>query len=72
MKSSTLKLSAAAAFLFSIALGVMALVTPALAACEPVACPAIAKICPDGQLACRASDCNCTLVCPPPGKGCRA
>jgi hypothetical protein len=50
------------------AIGLVALATPAAAACEPVACPAIAKICPQGQLACRVSPCNCALACVPEGQ----
>jgi hypothetical protein len=44
--------------------------TIARAACEPVVCPAIAKICPDGEVACRVSPCNCAQVCVPEGHGC--
>ena len=51
--------------------GIAALSVPAVAAgCEPVACPAIAKLCPDGEIACRVSPCNCTQVCVPQGRGC--
>ena len=50
-------------------LAVVAPETPeVLAACEPVACPAIAKICPQGQMACRVSPCSCTLACVPEGQ----
>jgi len=53
------------------ALAVVALATPvALAACQPVICPAIAKLCPQGQIACRVSPCNCAQVCQPEGVGC--
>lgn len=51
------------------AFAVIALATPvARAACQPVACPAIAKICPQGQIACRVSPCNCALACMPEGQ----
>ena len=51
-------------------IGAFSLNTPARADCEPVACPAIAKICPQGQVACRPSPCSCALACAPEGKGC--
>jgi len=38
--------------------------------CEPVICPAIAKFCPEGQIACRVSPCNCTQVCVSASRGC--
>ena len=39
--------------------------------CEPVACPAIAKLCPQGQIACHPSPCSCALACvPDQGRGC--
>jgi hypothetical protein len=38
------------------------------AACEPVVCPAIAKLCPQGQVACRVSPCNCAVSCKPEGQ----
>ncbi len=50
--------------------GMIALAMPvSFADCpQPVACPAIAKICPQGQVACRVSPCNCTLACVPEGQ----
>lgn len=51
-------------------LGIAALSTPSAVACQPIACPAIAKLCPDGEIACRISPCNCTQVCVPQGHGC--
>ena len=53
-------------------LGIAALFTPTAVACQPIACPAIAKLCPDGEIACRVSPCNCTQVCVPQGRGCNA
>ena len=49
--------------------GVVALTTtPVSAACQqPIACPAIAKLCPTGEIACRTSPCHCNLACAPPG-----
>jgi len=39
--------------------------------CEPVICPLIIKLCPEGQIACRVSPCNCNQVCVPADRGCR-
>jgi hypothetical protein len=67
------KLVAVAAVLLAGVVGVisLSLATPALADCEPVACPAIAKICPQGQIACHPSPCSCALACvPDQGHGC--
>jgi hypothetical protein len=38
------------------------------AACEPVICPAIVKLCPQGQVGCRVSPCNCAQACVPEGQ----
>lgn len=71
MNDTRVKIAAVSGLVVSIALGVLALATPvAVAACEPVVCPAIAKLCPDGQIACRVSPCNCALVCRPQADGC--
>jgi len=57
--------------LMSIAVGLAILSTPVAADCQhPVACPAIAKLCKSGEIACRVSPCNCALVCVPEGVGC--
>ena len=51
------------------AIGVLALTAPlAVASCQPVACPAIGILCPDGDVACRVSPCNCKQVCVPEDK----
>ena len=69
--SHKVRVPAVIACSFSVLLGIAALVAPLEArACEPVACPAIAKLCPDGEIACRVSPCNCTQVCVPQGRGC--
>ena len=53
--------------------GVLAVTAPvAVADCQPVACPAIAKICPQGQIACHPSPCSCALACQPEGVGCNS
>jgi len=66
-----MRLVAVAFVLLAGVVGVISLGTPALADCQPVACPAIAKICPSGQIACRPSPCSCALACvPDQGHGC--
>jgi hypothetical protein len=71
--TAKLRVFALLGFLAVALCGIGALATPAAAAgCEPVACPAIAKLCPDGEIACRVSPCNCTQVCVPQGRGCNA
>ena len=72
MKSWRTRILALVGITLVVAVGLAALLAPvALAACkEPVACPAIAKVCPQGQIACRVSPCNCTLACAVPGHGC--
>lgn len=73
MKLFRLKLATTAAFMLVIGAAVSALTaTIAHAACEPVVCPAIVKICPQGQLACRPSPCSCAQVCAAEGHGCNA
>lgn len=69
-----IKMAAAAGLALVAAIGITALATTpaARADCQPVACPAIAKICPQGQFACRPSPCNCALVCAAEGHGCNA
>ena len=65
------KVGAVVGLLAACVIGVTALVTPVAAqGCEPVICPAIAKLCPSGEIACRPSPCNCAQVCVPEGKGC--
>ena len=59
--------------LLAVGVGLVGLTTPVAAqGCEPVVCPAIALICPQGQLACRVSPCNCALACAAEGHGCNA
>ena len=71
MKRFRLKLATAAAFMLVIGAAVSALTSTTIArACEPVVCPAIVKICPQGQLACRPSPCSCAQVCAAEGHGC--
>ena len=72
MKSKSVKAISAAGIGLVIMMGLAALATTpvALAACQPIACPAIAKICPQGQIACRPSPCSCALVCAAEGHGC--
>jgi hypothetical protein len=73
MKPFRLKLAAAAAFVLVIGAAVSALTSAtSVRACEPLACPAIVKICPQGQLACRPSPCTCAQVCAAEGHGCNA
>jgi len=56
---------------FALSVAVTALATPVQAQnCEPVICPAIVKLCPEGQIACRVSPCNCTQVCVRADRGC--
>lgn len=38
------------------------------AACQPVVCPEIVKLCPQGQVACRVSPCSCAQACVPEGQ----
>ena len=70
MKSQRARVLSVGGVVFVMTLGVLTLTatpeTPA-AGCEPVVCPAIIKICPQGQVACRVSPCNCALVC---ARGC--
>ena len=62
------KIAASVLMLAVALLGVVALTTtPASADCQPIACPAIAKLCPTGEIACRPSPCSCALACAPPG-----
>jgi len=74
MRTERLKLATAAGLALVAVMGLAALgTTPAARAdCQPVACPAIAKICPQGQYACHPSPCNCALVCAAEGHGCNA
>ena len=47
MKDSRVRIAAVSGLVVSIALGALALAAPvAVAACQPVVCPAIAKLCP--------------------------
>ncbi|HET9300425.1 MAG TPA: hypothetical protein VFO11_10800 [Candidatus Polarisedimenticolaceae bacterium] len=56
----------------AISVGLAAVAAPSQAqSCEPVICPAIAKFCPEGQVACRVSPCNCNQVCVSADRGCR-
>ena len=73
MRTERMKLVTAAGLALVAVMGLAAALgtTPAVRAdCEPVACPAIAKICPQGQYACHPSPCNCALVCAAEGHGC--
>ena len=64
----TAKILVSLLFVAIAVIGVVALApTVAKADCQPVACPAIAKLCPSGEFACRVSPCNCVLACVPPG-----
>jgi hypothetical protein len=74
MKSASMKVITVVGFAWAVMLGLAALATTpvAHADCEPVVCPAIVKICPQGQLACRPSPCNCAQVCAAEGHGCNA
>ena len=73
MRTARIKAFTVVGFVFVAGTAVLSLVTPPLAhaACQPVACPAIAKICPQGQIACRVSPCNCALACTAEGHGCQ-
>jgi len=65
------KLAVPVGVLMLIAVGLAVLATPVAADCQhPVACPAIAKLCKSGEIACRVSPCNCAQVCVPEGVGC--
>ena len=56
----------------AISLGLATVASPPQAqGCEPVICPAIARFCPEGQIACRVSPCNCNQICVSAAKGCR-
>jgi len=56
----------------AISLGLATVASPPQAqSCEPVICPAIARFCPEGQIACRVSPCNCNQICVSADKGCR-
>jgi hypothetical protein len=68
MRGKKMTLVAMIALVAAAAIGLVALAQPVAAACPPVACPAIAKICPQGQLACRVSPCSCALACVPEGQ----
>ena len=71
MTSKLKRVVAISGLLFIGALGFVALTSPTSAeGCKPVGCPAIAKLCPQGQIACRVSPCNCALACQPEGVGC--
>lgn len=72
MKSESMKVITVFGLTLAVMVGLAALATTpvALAACEPVVCPAIVKICPQGQVACRPSPCNCAQVCAVEGHGC--
>ena len=72
MRNLSVKAISSIGIALAIMLGLAALATTpvALAGCQPVVCPAIAKICPQGQFACRPSPCNCALVCAAVGHGC--
>ena len=72
MKRQCVKLVSAIGVAVVVMVGLVALVTTpaARADCKPVACPAIIKVCPQGQFACRPSPCNCALVCAAEGHGC--
>ena len=74
MRTERMKLVTAAVLALVVTMGLAALgATPAAhAACKPVVCPAIAFICPQGQVACRPSPCNCAFVCAAEGHGCNA
>ena len=72
MRNPLRAIAVLAIFVSAGVLGVASMMTPVQAACEPVACPAIAKICPSGELACRTSPCSCALACvPDQGQGCK-
>jgi len=69
MKSLRMAFVAGIVLVAVAAVGLVALSTPVAAACNHVVgCPAIAKLCPQGQLACRVSPCSCALACVPEGK----
>ena len=72
MKSESMKVLTVFGLTLAVMVGLAALATTpvALADCEPVVCPAIVKICPQGQVACRPSPCNCSQVCAAEGHGC--
>ena len=74
MKSERMRIITMVGLALVVLVGLAALATTpvARADCQPVVCPAIIKICPQGQYACRPSPCNCAQVCAAEGHGCNA
>ena len=72
MTKSFVRMGVLLAVLAVAVVGVTVLSTPVEARSCPhlVACPAIAKLCPNGEVACRVNPCSCALVCVPEGVAC--
>ncbi len=72
MTKTFVRVGALLAVLAVAVVGVTVLSTPVEARNCPhlVGCPAIAKLCPSGELACRVNACSCALVCVPEGVAC--